>query len=128
MDYLSKKGFLHRDIAARNILVNENGICKVGLNNTPQIISYNYMKSHTLSSFRMSTLICTFKILQFKCLSPWHGLYTLRHHKSRPLARVSKLCHLSKLLCQCCCICICSLQTLYVCMCRLQILGCLEIY
>ena len=29
MAYLSNKAFVHRDIAARNILVSENGICKV---------------------------------------------------------------------------------------------------
>ncbi len=29
LSYLSQKGFVHRDIAARNILVDANGTCKV---------------------------------------------------------------------------------------------------
>ena len=29
VDYLSEKGFVHRDIAARNILLSEDNICKV---------------------------------------------------------------------------------------------------
>ena len=29
MEYLSNKSFVHRDLSARNILVSENGICKV---------------------------------------------------------------------------------------------------
>ena len=31
MQYLSTKGFVHRDLATRNILLSEEGICKVGL-------------------------------------------------------------------------------------------------
>ncbi len=29
MQYLSAKGFVHRDIAARNILLSKNDVCKV---------------------------------------------------------------------------------------------------
>ena len=31
MEYLSKKGFIHRDIAARNILLTADTKCKVSL-------------------------------------------------------------------------------------------------
>ena len=31
LSYLSQKGFVHRDIAARNILVNDENICKVSI-------------------------------------------------------------------------------------------------
>ena len=32
MFYLSNKSFIHRDIAARNILVSDDGVCKVSMN------------------------------------------------------------------------------------------------
>lgn len=38
MTYLSVKGFVHRDIAARNILVSGDGICKVCSKDTSTII------------------------------------------------------------------------------------------
>ena len=41
MEYLSKKGFVHRDVAARNILVSGDHICKVSHSNNGNSVYFS---------------------------------------------------------------------------------------
>ena len=78
MNYLSTKGFVHRDLSARNILVSRDEMCKVSCADSPYSISLmnvdwcNYMH-------RLLTLECLvlYKMLSTMCLvegkSLWNG-------------------------------------------------------
>ena len=54
MKYLSSKSFVHRDIAARNILVTQNCICKVGKKGSNDIIRNTMINNPQVADFGLS--------------------------------------------------------------------------
>ena len=55
LEYLTKKNFVHRDIAARNILLTDNCTCKVKPTHT-HTHTHNFPPSHVLICFTQSFL------------------------------------------------------------------------
>lgn len=66
MEYLAKKRFLHKDLAARNILLGENFECKIsdfGLADESKLTSQTYFGRVNVSLFKIFSLF--FKNLYF---------------------------------------------------------------
>ena len=78
LSYLSQKGFVHRDIAARNILVNENNVCKVSKQSHQRFINFLSIL-HLKVSTELSNIIVIYifflkmcKIIQLKVCYFWN--------------------------------------------------------
>ena len=80
MVYLSGKGFVHRDIAARNILLSHNNICKVqhcmsirvtpfAVASSPCLCTYSCIRFVTLGCHVILRRITTTFLVEEKCRS-----------------------------------------------------------